>query len=106
MSPTVCRVGTLPANAGMARRASRTARAVTRVYANGVWNLGSAWDWWSTRRRMCSSSSGWRSSVAVRPRASSASTHRMPDRSSFSPVCTASRPQPNVVSASRADPPQ
>jgi hypothetical protein len=42
MSPTVWRVGTLPANSGTASNASRTALAVMRVYANAVWNLGSA----------------------------------------------------------------
>ena len=106
MSPTVWRVGTAPANSGMASRASRTALAVMRVKANGVWNLGSAWAWGSTSRRMCSSNARWRSSVVGRPRDAKSSTQRMPELSSFRPVRTASRPHPKVVAARRAEPPQ
>ena len=106
MSPTVWRVGTAPASSGMARNASRTAWAVMRVKAKAVWNLGSAWACGPTRRRMCSSSAGCFSSAVGRPRDAKSSPQRMPERSSWSPVWTASRPQPTVVSARRADPPQ
>lgn len=85
---------------------SRTAWAVILVKAKGVWNLGSAWLSGSTSASIRCAISGYFSSVFRRPRAEKLSTQEIPLRCSWSPLFTASRPQPNTSSARRGLPSQ